>query len=89
MKKITVLVPVYNEQEVIKLFYSKLTKVIDEINYNFEILFINDGSEDNTLKIINSFSDLDKRVSFVDLSRNFGKEIAMAAGFDHSTGTQS
>jgi glycosyltransferase involved in cell wall biosynthesis len=87
MKTITILIPAYNEEEVLHQFYAKLTEVIDEIsNYNFEILFVNDGSRDKTLMIIKDFRQYDKRVSYINLSRNFGKEIAMSAGFDYATG---
>lgn len=87
MKKISILIPAYNEQEVINTLYDRLNKVIDPIvNYNFEILFVNDGSKDDTLNIIKRYRENDKRISYVSLSRNYGKEIAMAAGFDYTTG---
>ncbi|MEI4829956.1 glycosyltransferase family 2 protein [Bacillus sp. FJAT-53711] len=87
MKKITILVPAYNEQEVIDQLYDRLNKVIDTVpNYEFEILFVNDGSRDNTVQIIKSLRAFDKRISYVDLSRNFGKETAMIAGLDYATG---
>lgn len=87
MKKITILIPAYNEQEVINQLYSRLSKVLDAVpQYEFEILFVNDGSKDNTLPLIRQLREKDSRVSFVDLSRNFGKEIAMIAGLDYSTG---
>ena len=84
MKKITILVPVYNEEEVLEIFYKEITKVINSIkNYRFEILFINDGSKDNTLNLIKNIQKKDKIISYIDLSRNYGKEIAMAAGIDN------
>jgi len=84
---ITILVPVYNEEEVLNLFYEKTTATINKIDtYNFEILFINDGSKDNTLQKIKDLRKKDSRVRYVDLSRNYGKEIAMAAGFDYTYG---
>lgn len=87
MKTITILIPAYNEEEVLEKLYSRLTTSIDSIyHYNFEILFINDGSRDKTLEIIKKFREKDKRISYVDLSRNFGKEIAMIAGFDYAKG---
>nr|MBS9407894.1 glycosyltransferase [Streptococcus oralis] len=80
MKTITILVPAYNEEEVLDQLYSRLTGVFQGIpNYNFEILFVNDGSKDRTLDIIKEFRANDKRISYVDLSRNFGKETAMIA----------
>ncbi|KPU54640.1 glycosyltransferase family 2 protein [Bacillus wiedmannii] len=87
MKTITILVPAYNEEEVLNQLYSRLTGVFQGIpNYNFEILFVNDGSKDRTLDIIKEFRVNDKRISYVDLSRNFGKETAMIAGLDHAIG---
>lgn len=87
MKTITILIPAYNEEEVLEKLYSRLTTSIDSIyGYNFEILFVNDGSRDKTLEIIKKFRAKDKRISYVDLSRNFGKEIAMIAGFDYAKG---
>ncbi len=86
-KKIDILVPAYNEEKVIGLFLEKVTKVIDSIkNYDFEILFINDGSKDKTLDLIKEYKAKDDRIAYVSLSRNFGKETAMIAGVDHSTG---
>ncbi|MEQ8155604.1 MAG: glycosyltransferase family 2 protein [Clostridiaceae bacterium] len=87
MKKITVLIPAYNEQEVLGQLYGRLSHVIDSVsNYEFEMLFVNDGSKDATLSIIQQLREKDKRVSYVDLSRNFGKEIAMIAGLDYCQG---
>ncbi len=87
MKKISILVPAYNEQEVLEPLYHRLgTLANDNKSYEFEFLFVNDGSRDKTLEIIKDFAEQDTRVSYVDLSRNFGKEIAMIAGLDHVTG---
>ncbi|MDZ5610014.1 glycosyltransferase family 2 protein [Bacillus pseudomycoides] len=87
MKKITILVPAYNEQEVLDQLYNRLNKVMNSIsNYEFEILFVNDGSRDNTVQIIKSLRAFDERISYVDLSRNFGKETAMIAGLDYAQG---
>ncbi|WP_282939484.1 glycosyltransferase family 2 protein [Paenibacillus sp. RC67] len=87
MRKITILIPAYNEEAVLHQLYTRLNKVIDIIpNYNFELLFINDGSKDNTIDIIKNMRQHDKRISYIDLSRNFGKEIAMIAGLDYATG---
>ena len=83
MKKITLLIPAYNEEEVLEMFYNEVITIINSCNnYKFELLFINDGSTDNTLEIIRKFQINDNRVSYLDLSRNYGKEIAMAAGID-------
>ena len=87
MKSITVLIPAYNEEEVLSQLYDRLTFVTNQLGgYNFEFLFVNDGSKDNTLSIIKELRRSDYRVSYVDLSRNFGKETAMIAGLDHAMG---
>jgi glycosyltransferase involved in cell wall biosynthesis len=87
MKKITILIPAYNEEEVLDILYSRLNQVLAKLaNYHFEILFVNDGSKDRTLDIIRALQKKDPKVSFLDLSRNYGKEIAMIAGLDYATG---
>lgn len=88
MKLITISVPAYNEQESITTLYETIVNVMDSIKdkYTFELLFINDGSKDKTLEIVKQLHKEDNRVGFVDLSRNYGKEIAMAAGFDYAKG---
>ena len=88
MKKlVTILIPTYNEEEVLDMLMERLGKlIVDNSRYDFEILFVNDGSRDKTLEIIEAYSKRDKRVSYVNLSRNFGKETAMLAGFDHARG---
>lgn len=87
MKKISVLIPAYNEEEVLEPLYIRLGKLAnDNKKYDFEFLFINDGSRDKTLEIIKDYANSDNRVSYINLSRNFGKEIAMIAGLDHVTG---
>lgn len=87
MKKISILIPAYNEQEVLDHLYQRLGKLAnDNKAYDFEFLFVNDGSRDKTLQIIKNYAAKDSRISYVNLSRNFGKEVAMMAGFDHVTG---
>ncbi len=88
MKKlVTILIPAYNEEEVLDMLMERLGKlIVENSRYDFEILFVNDGSRDKTLEIIEAYSKRDKRVSYVNLSRNFGKETAMLAGFDHARG---
>ncbi|MED4071383.1 glycosyltransferase family 2 protein [Priestia endophytica] len=87
MKTISIMIPAYNEEDVLEQLYEKLTFVIEAIpNYDFELLFINDGSKDRTLEIIKEMRETDHRISYVDLSRNFGKEIGMMAGFDYAKG---
>ena len=87
MKTVTILIPAYNEQAVLAPLYKRLTALANNNKkYNFEFLFINDGSTDNTLSIIKNYAKTDTRISYVNLSRNFGKEPAMLAGFDYTTG---
>jgi glycosyltransferase involved in cell wall biosynthesis len=86
-KKISILIPAYNEQEVLRHLYERLNKLAGETtDYDFEFLFVNDGSRDKTLEIIKDYADKDDRIAYVNLSRNFGKETAMIAGLDHVTG---
>ncbi|MFT8323491.1 MAG: glycosyltransferase family 2 protein [Bacillus sp. (in: firmicutes)] len=87
MKTISILIPAYNEEDVLGQCYHRTANVINEIgDYTFEILFVNDGSKDHTLSIIKSIRMIDDRISYVNLSRNFGKEIAMIAGLDYAKG---
>ena len=86
MKKISIIVPTYNEEETLNLLYERLNPIIDKNNYEFEVLFVNDGSKDNTLDIIRKLREKDSRISYIDFSRNFGKEIAMMAGMDYAKG---
>ena len=87
MKKITIIIPAYNEEESLPPLYERLEKLMNSMeNYEFEILFVNDGSKDNTINLIKEYRQKDKRISYVDFSRNFGKEIAMIAGLDYATG---
>ena len=87
MKKITIIIPAYNEEESLPFLYERLDKLMENMkNYDFEILFVNDGSKDKTISIIKELREKDKRISYVDFSRNFGKEIAMIAGLDYATG---
>lgn len=87
MKKISILIPCYNEEASLPLLYKELIKLMDfNSNYAWEVLMINDGSKDRTLEIIKNLRKKDNRICYVDLSRNFGKEKAMLAGFDYVTG---
>lgn len=87
-KRVSIIVPAYNEEESLPLFYNELCRVINplEVSYEFEIVFINDGSRDNTLNILHELHLKDSRMNYIDMSRNFGKEIGMLAGFDTVTG---
>lgn len=87
MKKVTILIPCFNEEKSLPLLYPEIKQLMDEkSDYEWELLFVNDGSKDNTTSIIKALRTADKRISYVGLSRNFGKENAMLAGFDYATG---
>ncbi len=88
MKKlVTIIIPAYNEEKVLPKLFNRLDKLSqNESNYLFEFLFINDGSKDSTMKLISEKSTIDNRISYINLSRNFGKERAMLAGFDYAKG---
>ena len=84
---ISIIVPCYNEEESLPTFYEEADKVTKKMsNIDFEFIFINDGSKDDTLKIIREISSKDKRIRYVSFSKNFGKEGAMYAGLEHSKG---
>lgn len=86
-KRVSILVPCFNEEDSLSLFYKETTKVMDNLlQYDWELLFVNDGSKDETLSVIKKIYEADRRVSYVDLTRNFGKENAMLAGFDYVKG---
>lgn len=87
MKRISILVPCYNEEASLPLLYNELKKLTEsQKQYEWEFLFVNDGSCDNTLSILENLRKTDKRCNIINLSRNFGKESAMLAGFDYVTG---
>ena len=84
--KLSIIVPCYNEEESIPLFYNETIQVLHSINISYEILFINDGSKDNTLSILKEIANKDENVKYFSFSRNFGKEAAMYAGFYNAKG---
>lgn len=87
MKEITILIPAYNEEEVLPALKEALDNVTASLsNYRFEFLFINDGSSDRTQEMLYAYHLEDERVNYIELSRNFGKEKAMLAGFDYANG---
>jgi glycosyltransferase involved in cell wall biosynthesis len=83
---LSVVVPAYNEQEVLPEFHRRLAAVLDRLPGSSEIVYVNDGSRDRTLAVMRALCETDSRVTIVDLSRNFGKEIALTAGLDHALG---
>jgi len=87
VKKISIIVPAYNEEESLPMLFERVTALIDSIpNYEFEVLFVDDGSKDKTLELIKEQRKIDNRYSYVTFSRNFGKETAMIAGLDYAKG---
>ena len=87
MKLISILIPAYNEEPVLDKLFARLANLANDTkDYDFEFLFINDGSKDKTLEIIKGYAETDPRVSYINFSRNFGKEIGMIAGLDHVQG---
>ena len=86
-EKISIIVPCYNEEESLPIFYKEINKISKEMKEtDFEFLFVNDGSEDKTLSILRDLSKKDDRVRFISFSRNFGKEGGMYAGLENATG---
>lgn len=86
-EKISIIVPCYNEEESLPIFYKEIDKISKEMkSVDFEFLFINDGSKDETLEILRKLAKKDKRVRYVSFSRNFGKEAGMWAGLENATG---
>ena len=86
-KLISVIVPCYNEQDVLHLFYDEISFVAGKMSaYDFEFIFVNDGSRDNTLKICKELAAKDERVKYISFSRNFGKEAGIYAGFEKAKG---
>jgi glycosyltransferase involved in cell wall biosynthesis len=85
-KLLTIIVPAFNENETIEAFYTRLSMAMNAIKQNYEIVFINDGSQDGTLSIMKRLQDKHGTITIVDLSRNFGKEIATTAGIDNAKG---
>ena len=82
---ISVVIPCYNEQEVLPEFHARITAAMEGIGLPFELVYVNDGSRDGTLALMLQAQAADPRVAVVNLSRNFGKEIALTAGLDHAT----
>lgn len=83
---LSIIVPFYNEQEVLEEFHSRLTKVLDSLPITSEIVYVDDGSKDTSLDVVRSFTSINSSISVIGLSRNFGKESAMSAGLEHCRG---
>ncbi len=85
-KRLSVVVSVYNEEKALDQFYVETTKVLNSLTWDWELLFVNDGSSDSSLEVLDRLAEQDGRVKVISFSRNFGHESAMIAGIDYSTG---
>ena len=86
-KKVSILVPCYNEEKSLPVLYEQLKQLMDgHQDFEWQVLLVDDGSKDSTLQVCKTLRQTDDRVAYIGLSRNFGKERAMLAGFDHATG---
>ncbi|AQY50650.1 glycosyltransferase [Listeria weihenstephanensis FSL R9-0317] len=85
-KKISVVIPLYNEEAVIEQTYERMTHVMEQLAMDYELLFVNDGSKDKTLSLVQAFSFADPHVKCLHFSRNFGHQIAITAGTDYASG---
>ena len=83
---ISIIVPCFNEEESLPLFYAEMEKIKSQIDDNFEYIFVNDGSKDRTLQVLRDLNQADKNVHYLSFSRNFGKEAALYAGLKYATG---
>ena len=86
MKTVTVVVSVYNEEQALPEFYKEAKRVLNGLSWEHELLFVNDGSVDGSLQVLEKLAAQDERVRLVSFSRNFGHEAAMIAGLDYSRG---
>ena len=87
MKRCSVVVPCYNEEETVDIYYNEMMKYISNMpELEFEFIFVDDGSKDNTLQVIKNLSNKDERVKYVSFSRNFGKESGLYAGLEAASG---
>src|SRR5262249_31126462 len=86
MSLLSVVVPAYNEQEGLAHFHERLTAVLDSLALPSEVIYVNDGSADQTLQVMLRLHVADPRVGVVNLSHNFGKEAALTSGLDHAQG---
>ncbi|MCF8356276.1 MAG: glycosyltransferase family 2 protein, partial [Melioribacteraceae bacterium] len=85
-KKVSILVPLFNEEESLKPLYNEIKKSLNEINIQYEILFVDDGSTDNSLKIIKELCNIDKNIRFLSFRKNHGKSAALQIGFNNVKG---
>ncbi|RFZ84449.1 glycosyltransferase [Mucilaginibacter terrenus] len=85
-KKISVVIPAFNEQENIPVLVQALRKVLDKLTYDYNVIFVDDGSKDGTISVLRTLNNLDGRIEYIKLSRNFGHQNALKAGLDHADG---
>ena len=85
-KKISLIVPCFNEEEALPIFYEEATKVLKTMDIDYELIIVDDGSKDRTFEVAKKIADQDKNVRYISFSRNFGKEAAMYAGFCNASG---
>ena len=85
-KMLSVVVSVYNEKEALPMFYETAKPILDALSWDYELVFVNDGSQDGSLEVLKAFAESDERVKVVSFSRNFGHEAAMIAGIDYARG---
>lgn len=86
MVKYSIVIPVYNEQEILEMCYREVKKLAEKFDGSYEIIFVNDGSKDDSLNILKGFAGADKTVKVISFSRNFGHQAAISAGMEHSCG---
>lgn len=86
MRSVSLVVPAYKEQESVKVFYQRVTSLMESEPYELEFIFVDDGSSDGTITAIRQLHEQDPRVKAVSCSRNFGKEYALTAGLQYSVG---
>ena len=85
-KKLSVVVSVYNEEQALPMFYETIKLILEILPWDYELLFVNDGSRDDSLSILKEYAARDEKVKVVSFSRNFGHEAAMIAGIDYAAG---
>lgn len=86
MKKLSVVVSVYNEESALPMFYEEAVSILENCSWDYELLFVNDGSIDNSIHLLREFAERNTKIKVINFSRNFGHEAAMIAGLDHATG---
>ena len=84
--QLSLIVPCYNEQEALPIFYKEVTRVVTDMQIEYELLLVNDGSSDRTLQVMKELAAQDEHVVFLSFSRNFGKEAAIYAGLEYASG---